>query len=130
MRYRVVVSRAQVAERHVRAVSEEEAVKKIQAELEQPYGFLGGWKTTGTDIDVAEVTAPLSDIPRQLGDEGKVLLSIKEAAKHLGISYGALYELVNTAEIQHVAIGRRKYISRDAMKSFIEAHTQLGWQRR
>jgi excisionase family DNA binding protein len=128
MRYRVMVSRVQVAERHVRAVNEEEALKKIQTELEQPYGFLGGWKTTSTDIDVAEVAVPLHQVPRQVGDDGKVLLSLKEAAKHLGVSYGALYELVNTAEIQHVAIGRRKYISRDALKSFIDAHTRLGWQ--
>jgi excisionase family DNA binding protein len=57
-------------------------------------------------------------------------LSIKEAAQHLGVSYGALYELANTAEIQHVAIGRRKYISRDHLKAFIESHTRLGWQAR
>ena len=34
MRYRVVVSRLQVAERRVRAVNEEEAVKQIQVELD------------------------------------------------------------------------------------------------
>ncbi len=44
MRYRVVVSRVQVAERNVRAVSEEEAIKQVQAELERPYGFLGAWE--------------------------------------------------------------------------------------
>lgn len=31
----------------VRAVSEEEAIRKVQEELERPYGFLGGWTTVG-----------------------------------------------------------------------------------
>ena len=57
MRYRVVVSRVQVTERHVRAVSEDEAIKQIQAELDRPYGFLGSWRTTNTDIDIEEVAA-------------------------------------------------------------------------
>ena len=51
---------------------------------------------------------------------------IKDAARHLGISHSALYELVSTAEIPHVAIGRRKYVSRDDLKAFIESHTHLG----
>jgi excisionase family DNA binding protein len=126
MRYRVVVSRVQVAERHVRAVNEEEAIKRIQAELDRPYGFLGSWRTTNTDIDVTEAERALETSPPQVSDEGRTLLTIKEAAAHLGVSYGTLYELVNTAEIAHVAIGRRKYISREDLKSFIESHTRLG----
>lgn len=128
MRYRVIVSRVQVAERNIRAVSEEEAIKQVQSELDRPYGFIGGWKTISTDIDVTAATSTLQEAPAVVGAEGKVLMSIKEAAAHLGVSYGALYELVNTAEIQHVAIGRRKYISRDHLKSFVESHTRLGWQ--
>lgn len=128
MRYRVIVSRVQVAERHVRAVSEEEAIKQIQAELDRPYGFLGGWKTTNTDIDIAEVESALQHAPPPLGEDSRALLPIKEAAAHLGISYSTLYALVNTAEIHHVAIGRRKYISRETLKSFIESHTHLGWR--
>lgn len=128
MRYRVIVSRVQVAERNVRAVSEEEAVKQVQAELDRPYGFLGAWTTTNTDLDVTEVASGLQQQPPPVGEEGKLLLSIKEAAQHLGVPYGALYELVNAAEIQHVAIGRRKYISRDHLRAFIESHTRLGWQ--
>jgi hypothetical protein len=34
--------------------------------------------------------------------------------------------MVNTAEIQHVAIGRRKYIIRDALNAFVDRHAQLG----
>lgn len=130
MRYRVVVSRVQVAERSVRAVSEEEAVKQVQVELDRPYSFFAAWTTTSTDLDVTEATSGLQQQPPPFREEGALLLSIKEAAQHLGISYGAVYELVNTAEIQHVAIGRRKYISRDHLKAFIESHTRLGWQAR
>lgn len=49
MRYKIVVSRVQTAERHVRAVSEEDAIRKVQEEMERPYGFLGGWTTAGTE---------------------------------------------------------------------------------
>lgn len=128
MRYRVIVSRVQIAERNVRAVDQEEAARQVQAELDRPYGFLGSWNTTNTDINVEEIAGALQNAPPPLGEAGRALLSIKEAAAHLGIRYGALYELVNTAEIPHVAIGRRKYISRDHLKSFIESHTRLGWQ--
>jgi excisionase family DNA binding protein len=130
MRYRVVVSRVQVAEHDVRAVNEEEAVKRVQAELDRPYGFLGSWTTTNTDIDVSEIAGALQTTPALPGEEGRALLSIKEAAGHLGISCSVLYELVNTAEIHHVAIGRRKFISRDALKAFIESHTRLGMANR
>ena len=43
MRYKIVVSRVQVAERHVRATTEDDTIRKVQQELERPYGFLGGW---------------------------------------------------------------------------------------
>ena len=50
MRYKIVVSRVQTAERHVRAPSEAEALAKVQAELDKPYGFIGGWQTIDTDM--------------------------------------------------------------------------------
>ena len=130
MRYRVVVSRLQVAERRVRAVNEEEAVKQIQVELDRPYGFLGSWQTTNTDIDVTETESALDHAPPPPDEDGRALLSIKDAAAHLGVSSAVLYELVNTAEIHHVAIGRRKYISREGLKAFIESHTHLGMSSR
>lgn len=130
MRYPVIVSRVQVAERNVRAVSEEDAVKQVQDELDRPHGFFGAWTTTSTNLDVTEVTSGLHQSPPPPGEEDKLHSSIKDSAKHLGVSYGALYELVNTAEIQHVSIGRRKYISRDHLRAFIESHTRLGWHGR
>jgi excisionase family DNA binding protein len=126
MRFRVVVSRVQVAERFVRALNEEEAAKKVQTELERSYAFIGGWQTTATDMDVTEAPAQQLFAGAALVDSERVVLSIKDAAKHLGISRGALYEMVRTGEIRHLSIGRRKLITREALKEFIEAHSRLG----
>jgi hypothetical protein len=41
VRYKVVVTRMQVAERFVRATSEEDAAAKVQAEFDRPYGYFG-----------------------------------------------------------------------------------------
>lgn len=91
---------------NVRAADEEDAVKLVQAELERPYGFLGAWQTTNTEIDVVEAKSPIGGAPPALSEEGPLLLSIKDAAKHLGVSHSQLYEMVNTGEIHHVANGR------------------------
>jgi len=66
-------------------------------------------------------------LPNQLGD-GPLLLSIKDAAEQLGIGRSPLYELMNRGEIDHVRIGRRKLISRDALRSFIAANTRSGYE--
>jgi excisionase family DNA binding protein len=55
-------------------------------------------------------------------------MSIKDAAGHLGITTGRLYELVNAGEIDHVRVGRRTYVSRAALTKFIETHTRSGYQ--
>jgi len=68
MRYRIIVRRVQIAERHVRASDEEAAAQKIQAELDRPYGFLGAWQTIDTDLDIVEADNPLSGPPPQLTD--------------------------------------------------------------
>lgn len=81
MRYKIVVSRVQTAERHVRAVGEEDAIRKVQEELERPYGFLGGWTTIGTDMDIITVESVLGDgVPAQISQDGSFLLSVKAAS--------------------------------------------------
>ena len=131
MRYKIVVSRVQTAERHVRAVSEEEAIRKVQEELERPYGFLGGWTTVGTDVDIVTAESVLGEgVPAQLGPNGSFLLSVKAASRHLGLSTFVLYELINRGEIAHVMIGSRRYISRDQISAFIEANTHTGYHLR
>jgi excisionase family DNA binding protein len=130
MRYKIVVSRAQTAERHVRAISEEEAIRKVQAELERPYGFLGGWTTIGTDMDIVSIQSVLDDqAPAQVSSEGGFLLSVKAASRHLGLTTSVLYELINRGEIAHVMIGSRRYISHDQINAFIEANTHTGYHR-
>lgn len=127
MRYKIILSRVQTAERHVRAPSEEEALAKVQAELDKPYGFLGGWTTIDTDMDIVEAANPLDHPPQQIVDkDGGFLLTIKAAAKYLGLSYSTLYEMLNRGEIAHVVVGTRRYISRDQMTAFIDGHTHTG----
>jgi excisionase family DNA binding protein len=129
MRYKIVVSRVQTAERHVRAISEEEAIRKVQEELERPYGFFGGWKTTGTDMDIVSIDTVLDDrVPAQVSAEGSFLLSVRAASRHLGLSATMLYELINRGEIAYVTVRSRRYISRDQINAFIEANTHTGYQ--
>jgi hypothetical protein len=87
MRYKTIVSRVQTTERHVRAVTEEDATRKVQDEIDRPYGFLGSWTTVGTDMDVVAIESPLDAVaPTQINHDGSLLLSVKAAAKHLGVS--------------------------------------------
>ncbi|MBK8078179.1 MAG: helix-turn-helix domain-containing protein [Kineosporiaceae bacterium] len=127
MRYKVVVTRVQVAERFVRAVDEDDAAAKVQAEFDRPYGYFGSWKTTTSEVDVvqAEQTTVLG--PAQLSPEGPMLLSIKDAAKALGISYSTLYQMLNQGEIEWVAVGSRKLISRQQLLDFIKVNTHRGY---
>ena len=128
MRYKIVVSRVQTAERHVRATTEEDAIRKVQQELERPYGFLGGWTTVGTDMDIVAAESVLDgSMPPQISQDGSFLLSVKAASKHLGLSTAVVYELINRGEIAHVMIGSRRYISRDQISAFIEANTHTGY---
>ena len=131
MRYKVVVSRVQTAERQVRASSEEEGIRKVQEELERPYGFLGGWTTIGTDMDIVSIESVLDDrLPAQVSNDGSFLMSVKAASRHLGLTTSVLYELINRGEIAHVMIGSRRSISRDQISAFIEANTHTGYQPR
>lgn len=127
MRYKVVVTRVQVAERFVRAPSEEEAVAKIQGELDRPYGYFGSWKTTASEIDVIEAEQTTTIGPTHLSADGPLLLSIKDAAKALGISYSTLYQMLNHGDIEYVVLGSRKYIARDKLLEFIERNTHRGY---
>lgn len=83
MRYKVVVTRVQVAERFIRATSEEDAAAKNQAEFDRPYGYIGPWKTTASEIDVAEAEQKAIVGSTNLATDGALLLSIKDAAKAL-----------------------------------------------
>lgn len=108
VRYKVVVTRVQVAERFVRATSEEDAASKVQAEFDRPYGYFGSWKTTSSQVDVIEAEQTTVIGPVDLSNEGAYLLSIKYASKALGISYSTLYQMTAQGDIEWVMIGSRK----------------------
>jgi excisionase family DNA binding protein len=109
-------------------VDEEDAAAKVRDEVERPYGFMGRWQTVSTDI---EVLAEESTLPQAVGPigDGPLLLSVKDAAKHLGVTYNAMYDLINRGEIEHLRLGRRMYVSRDAMTHFIEVNSHRGYWR-
>lgn len=127
MRYKVVVTRVQVAERFVRATSEEDAAKKVQEEFDKPYGYFGSWKTITSEVDVVEAEQTTVIGPANLSNAGPLLLSIKDAAKALGISYSTLYQMMKQGDIEWVNIGSRKFVSREALMEFIKANSHNGY---
>jgi excisionase family DNA binding protein len=108
VKYKVIVTRVQEAERFVRATAEDDAAAQVQAEFDRPYGYFGSWKTTSSEIDVIEAEQTTVIGPKALSNEGPLLLPLKDAAKALGISYSTIYQLVNPGDIEHVVIGTRR----------------------
>lgn len=127
MKFTVMVTRVQVAQRSVHAADEESAARKVQEEFDRPYGYFGTWKTVGSEVEVTEKESVLSEIPSALSADGSLLLSLKEAGKALGISYSTIYEMVNRGDLEHVLLGSRKYIAREALLRFIEDNTHRGF---
>jgi len=130
MRYKVQVTRVQVAERWVRATDEEDAAKKVQEEFDRPYGYFGNWKTTASEVEVVESEQTTVVTPNPLSPSGPMLLSLKDAAKALGVSYSMVYELTTKGDIEWTAIGTRKYISRESLLDFIKQNTHRGYHAR
>lgn len=130
MRYRVQVTRVQVAERWVRATDEEDAAKKVQEEFNKPYGYYGSWKTTTSEVEVIEAEETTVIKPNVLSDSGPLLLSLKQAGEALGLSYSMVYKLVNQGELEHVQVSSRKYVSRETLKEFIKENTHRGYHYR
>ncbi|GAA2841707.1 excisionase family DNA binding protein [Leucobacter komagatae] len=127
MKYKVVVTRVQVAERWVRATDEEHAAQKVQEEFERPYGYFGAWKTTASEVEIVEAEQTTVIRPNLLSETGPMLLSLKDAGAALGIPYSAVYELTNRGELEHTRIGSRKYVSRESLMNFIKENTHRGY---
>lgn len=122
MRYCIKLVRTQFAERVVHAADEDAAIAKVRVELAQPYGFFGRWDDGSVEIVDIERRPTIS--PGGLGpDGGPMLLSVKDAAIQLGVSRGSLYELVQRGEIRSLQLGRRRLISRDALREFVDENT-------
>ncbi len=120
------IIRTQTLERTVRAADEQAAYEKVQAEVDKPWG-LYGWETKSVDMRIVNVDSTVEGIPLADGKSGPELYSVKGAAARLGVSPSVVYELIRTGELAHVAVGRRKLISRSAMAKFIEDNTRMGY---
>ena len=125
MRYRFRIIRTQIAERTIRATDEDSALTKLREELDRPYGFFGRWEDAALDVELlgAETSVETSALA---ASGGPLLLSVKDAAGHLGISRGLMYELIGRGEIESLQLGRRRLVSREALNRFIEANTRTG----
>lgn len=130
MRYKVQVTRVQVAERWIRATDEEDAARKVQEEFDRPYGYFGKWTTTTSEVEVIEAEQTTVVAPNPLSPSGPMLLGLKDAAKALGISYSMIYEFTTKGDIEWTAIGTRKYISRESLLDFIKQNTHRGYYAR
>jgi len=123
MRYRIRVTRLQIADRTVRAADEDAAIEQIREELRQPYGFLSRWETVNTDLEVLVAEESVAGTPIAQ-TEAAMLLSVADAANVLGVSRGSLSELVNRGDLQSLQIGRRRLIPRAALIEFIDENTR------
>lgn len=124
MRFKVIVTKVEVAELWVRASDEEAAAKKVNDELTVAWAYAGRWERKATDVQVID-SRPEERVPDQVQvtAPGPMLLKLKDAATELGISYGTLHALMQDGGIEHTTLGSRKYISRASLAAFIESNT-------
>lgn len=124
MRFRVVVTKVEVAELWVRAADEDAAAQKVKDELKTTWAYAGHWERKATEVDVIESeTESLSRTAQTIEPSGPMLLKLKDAAAELGISYGTLHALMKEGGIEYTKVGSGKYISRASLSAFIEANT-------
>lgn len=126
MRFRVVVTKVEVAELWVRAADEEGAAQRVKDELKTTWAYAGHWERKATQVDVIESESePIASDPAVAAPSGgPMLLKLKDAAAALGISYGTLHALMKEGGIAYTKVGSGKYISRASLTAFVEANTQ------
>lgn len=125
MRFKVMVTKVEVAEIWVRAVDEEAAARKVEKELTTSWAYAGHWERKATQVEVVEAELEsLGQTPQLAEPSGPMLLKLKDAASQLGISYGTLHALMKNGGIEYTKVGAGKYISRASLVAFIEANTQ------
>lgn len=124
MRFKVVVTKVEVAELWVRATNEEAAEQKVKEELRTTWAYAGHWERKATQVDVIESESESSGHTSQTPEpSGPMLLKLKDAAAELGISYGTLHALMKEGGIEYTQVGASKFISRASLAAFIEANT-------
>jgi excisionase family DNA binding protein len=65
-----------------------------------------------------------------LKDERGFMLSIRAAARFLGIAEHSIRALVNDGEMKHVRVSKRIYITRDQINDFLQVNTHAGYRGR
>lgn len=124
MRFKVVVTKVEVAELWVRATDEEAAAQKVKEELKTTWAYAGHWERRATEVDVIESQSEsIASGPATVAPSGPMLLKLKDAATELGISYQKLHALMKDGGIEYTSVGAGKYISRASLAAFIEANT-------
>lgn len=86
------------------------------------YGFFGRWEDAALDVELLGAETSVDTMARTVAG-GPLLVSVKDAAEHLGISCGVMYELIKRGEMECVRIGQRRLVSREAMNHFIERNS-------
>lgn len=124
MRYRVVVTRVETMERWVRAADEDAAIRQISQELDRPFAFVGAWETQTNEVRVVEGEQTVQAKPLDPADPSQRLMTLKDAAKALSVSYSTLYGMARRGEIEHTKVGSRYYMSRESLESFIRTNTK------
>jgi len=59
----------------------------------------------------------------QAAADGRLLLTVREAARTLGIGTTLAYEMVGRGELPHVRLGHAVRVPRQALEAWIEEHT-------
>jgi excisionase family DNA binding protein len=77
---------------------------------------------------VVHLIAPGSSLPRRTAPElvnltveadDRLLLTVQEAARRLGIGRSLMYELIASGAVRSVRVGRLRRIPSDALRSYI-----------
>jgi excisionase family DNA binding protein len=66
------------------------------------------------------------DTPKEIKPPPKQIertCSVKQAARHIGVSGGTIYKLIRQGELTYLAAGRRKLPLVESVDAYIEAHT-------
>ena len=126
MRYELRISRVQSTERMVNAPDEETAIERVTAQLDQG-SIYGPWTTDEVEVQILRAQSPEPEGPRREIPAGPMLLSVKQAAREVGLSPHVLYRLIAAGDFPHVRVGRRILIGRDHIRRFIEANSKVGY---
>jgi excisionase family DNA binding protein len=124
LRFKVVVTRVETTEQWVRAADEEAAVRKIEEELQRSYAFVGSWEIQANEIRVVESEQTIKIAPTDPTDPNKRLMTRKDAAAALSVSYSSLYQMARRGEIEHTRVGSRYYMSKESLEAFIRDNTK------